>query len=577
MVMAVSAPAFAEAKIKCDETTGATRAELMQRDPNEVFGPGSCGGRGWDPQKAIRPQEGKGAGTRVGGANGFSYGAIQAPESPPGKQKADASVSREAITQGCNFPPRIQIGVPPRVSMGAGSCLDFLNDVFKDKNGNTNSAPPPTGVSPNDPCPAESDSTGAYGVKSPITAGAGVAAPCGGVVPTTATDLTLNANPTHFAAVSGNALWAYRKSGNSFATVLNGVKLPTYLCMKNTNDPNKGLNQNSVDLTPATDQMIAYNAADGFLSIRLSSRATMDGGLNPPFDETKPEKWLVLPLNASGVPQVPKNCDKETDFYKAPAGRRDIQIQPSTESGCEDYGYSATRFNAGTCKAVVGCTDKWVWRCQPDITDYLTAAAPVCPQAAGIPPSACTTSGATTDPSCDIITIKPAGAACADKTQYGVLNRPALYYPTGAAAKFYSISGRSALMAETTADTKLYTQSSTLIFVAPSAPSITLEEGGTLVLKDGSMLMMNPKAILSSGSASVTMSGGGQLLTAGGSLLQSFAANAIYAIPPALATNPLELRVGRSITLPAGYLIPTTPTVGSQPPYMRLPVDPLPQ
>ncbi|MBX9726848.1 MAG: hypothetical protein K2X09_06245, partial [Rickettsiales bacterium] len=345
--------------------------------------------------------------------------------------------------------------------------------------------------------------------------------------------------------------------------------------MKNVNDPNKGLNQNSVDLTPATDQMIAYNAGDGFLSIRLSPRETMDGGLNPPYDASKPEKWLVLPLNASGVPQVPKDCDKETDFYKAPAGRRDIQIIASTELGCEDYSYSATRFNAGTCKPVVGCTDKWVWRCQPDITDYITPKAPVCPQAAGLS-SQCTTSGATPDTSCDIITLKPKGEACADKTQYGVLNRPALYYPTGSTAKFYTISGRTALMAETTADTLLYTQSSTIIFVAPSAPAITLEEGGTLKFKDGSMLMMNPKAILSSGSTNVTLPNGGQLVTAGGSQLQSFASNAIYAIPPGLATNPLELSVGRSITLPAGFLIPTTPTVGGQPPYIRLPVDPPP-
>jgi tRNA threonylcarbamoyladenosine biosynthesis protein TsaE len=107
------------------------------------------------------------------------------------------------------------------------------------------------------------------------------------------------------------------------------------------------------------------------------------------------------------------------------------------------------------------------------------------------------------------------------------------------------------------------------------ALSFTLEEGGTIIFKDKSMLLMNPKAIINARGTSVTLKGGGQLLTAGGNQLQAFVNDAIYAIPPAMG-NPLEVRVGRSITLPAGYLIPSTAAVGGQPPYMRLPVDPPP-
>lgn len=567
--------AFAAAAVDCEKVMTGERNDTITINPNDIT---TCMHRGWDPPVKWRPKDGKGAGTRVGGAAGFSYGAVQAPENPPGRQGANASISRAAITAGCNFPPRLRIG-SGGVSIASGSCLDFLNDVFKDNSGAVNSSPPPVGVPEDASCPAESDTTGVYGVKAPISGGS-VTAPCGGVVPTTSTDLTLNANPTHFAAVSGNFLWAYRKSGTGFATILNGVKLPTYLCLKNPTNPEKGLLQKTVDLTAALDQMIAYNASEGALSIRLKSRATMDAGFIPEYKDTDPEKYLVIPMNAAGVPQVPGNCATETSFYKAPVGRQDIQIQSATELGCESANFTATRFNAGKCKPIIGCTDKWVWRCQPDVTDVFGAAPPAapppCPQAAGIPPSTCSAAdaAASTDTSCDTITIKPSGAACADKTQYGILNRPGLYYPPGVTAKFFTLAGRSAVLAETNADTRLFTQSSTTILVRPSAPAITLDEGGTLILKGGAMLQMNPSATLNSGSGSVTLKGGGQLLSAGGSQLQSFSANAIYAIPAGMATNPLELRVGRSITLPAGFLIPTTPTVGAQPPYMRLPVDP---
>jgi hypothetical protein len=384
----ISSQALAAPKIDCEAVTKATRDELLLRDPNDVHGEGGCMKRGWDPQIAIRPKEGKGSGARVDGSGGISYNAVTAPENPPGRQGANASVSRNAITSSCNFPPRIKIGVPPSVSIPKGSCLNFLNDVFKDKNGQLNSSPPPTGVDASDACPAESDTTGAYGVKASIASGGSVAAPCGGVVPTSATEMTLNANPTHLAFTSGNFLWAYRKSGSSFSPILSGVKLPSYFCEKNTKNPNKGLTQNSVDLTPATDQIIAYNPGDGFLSIRLSSRATMDAGFNPPYDPSKPEKYLVIPLNAAGVPQVPKNCDKESTYYRDPVGGRDIQIIASNELGCDATSFSATRYNNGSC-GILGCNNDWVWRCQPELTNYRTASPPLCPQAGGIPPASC--------------------------------------------------------------------------------------------------------------------------------------------------------------------------------------------
>ena len=286
-------------------------AKIFPSNRNESFmahGPevDECMHRAADAPVQLRPNNGEGPGVRIGGAGGFSYGTVQAPESPPGEQKANASIGRDKILAACNFPPRVKIGVPPKVSIPSGTCLDFLNGVFKDKDGLTNSAPAPAGITPAAAaCPAESDTSGAYGTKVAIT-GSSIATPCGGLVPTSTSDQSLSVNASHLATTVNNAyfIWVYQKSGNQFALKGNSLKLPSYLCRKDK----LGIAQKTVDLTAPMEQMITYNPSARTIAIRLRSRATMNLAFIPEFDPSQPEKYLVLPLNAAGDPVLRGDC-----------------------------------------------------------------------------------------------------------------------------------------------------------------------------------------------------------------------------------------------------------------------------
>ena len=569
--MMLAPNAYAAATVDCDTIMATPATDTYKLNPLDVA---ACRRRGWDAPVSWRPKDGQGMGLRSDGARGYSYGAVSAPESPPGARNANASVSASAIRNSCNFPPRISIGIPPKVTIPAGSCFDFLNDLFKDNAGNLNSAPIPPGIPATDVCPADSDTAGIYGVKTSVAAGGTFPATCGATVPITTSNLVMDVNATNLASTEHGSylLWTYRKAGNGFALVQNAVPLPTYLCTKSTH----GLMQKTVDLTPPVSQMISYNPSAGFITIRLQTRASMDGNFIPIYDDTQPEKFLVIPLNAAGVPQVPPNCANEATYYRAPAGKQDIEIQSATLTGCEGFSFTPTPYNRMK-QVLVGLSlkwkDDWVWRCDTMIVSGPTA---ICPQAGGIPPAATCPGAATTsttDANCDMVTLRPTGAACAKKSLYAVLNRPTLYYPSGTTATYSTLSGRTAVMAQTAANTKLFAQANTIVNIQKTSPPLTFDEGGTLYLQGGSMLAVNPPMIVDTANSRVTMTGGGQLLSAGGTQIQKFPANTVYTIPSSLVTVPLEVHVGRSVTLPAGYLIPTTPAVGTEPPYMRLPID----
>ena len=198
--------------------------------------------------------------------------------------------------------------------------------------------------------------------------------------------------------------------------------------------------------------------------------------------------------------------------------------------------------------------------------------------------STCAPTSTTTDTNCDVVNMPvptPAAAVsassagssastaqCANMTQFSALNRPELYFPPGTSATFSTISGRTQLMAATIANSRLYMQSNTLVRVQATAPTLVLTEGGSITLSDNSMVLINAPATLYPGSASMTLTNGGQHVDAGGNLISTLSAGSSYA----LGAAPYKVSVGRSITLPVGYLIPTVPTTSGQAPYVQLPL-----
>ena len=343
-----------------------------------------CINRGWSaptgdsskPGSSWVPDEGKGPGITTGGAGGFSYGAVKAPESPPGSRNENASVSDDAINRSCYFPPRITFGSPPSISFPAGSCLDFLSGLFKDNHGTTTTTTTPTGVSGADLCPADSNNAGMYGVKNPATGS--IAAPCGAMVPIATAELTLNLNPTNLATTTSGSyyIWAYRKSGNNFAEQLRAVALPSYLCGATDSD---GFASKSVDLTPPTEQFITYQASDGFIAIRLQPRSTMPSTYIPRYVRGEPEKFLVLPLDGAGEPIVPRNCARNVgEYFREVTGtgiHQDLLVQSELIGGTACASVPPTMVNYPSCSTTTyskpRCTppkslsDYWIPICNP--------------------------------------------------------------------------------------------------------------------------------------------------------------------------------------------------------------------
>ncbi len=561
--------AFAQTTPDCATIMATTGDENIKKlNPADVA---ACSAhRGADPGPAMRPP----GGVKCCGAHGFDYGTIAAPESPAGARKAPASVSAAAIRNSCTIlPPRVAIGIPPQVSLPPGTCSDFLNNLFTDKTGTTNSAALAAGIT-DDSCPAETDTTGAYGVRQSVAGGKTLAQACGGTVPITTSDLVLNPNATSFAVIDDGSytISAYTKSGNQFVQTLNNVALPQILCQKSSHN----LMQKTVDLTAPMGQMISYNASAKSIAIRLKSRAEMDGNYIPVYVPGEVEKYLVLPLSATGVPQAPdlsQGCADQNTYFQPLSGLRDIEIVPAPSTDCTNYTFTPTPWNKmkDVCTLFNGCKwkDDWVWRCD---TTEVSGPTATCAEAQGLPTTAQACPPDDPSDSCDMVTITPDPTVCPNKTLFAVLARPTLYYPPGSTATFYSLPGRTAVMAQTAANTQLYAPANTIVNIGSTAPSLTFNEGGTIYL-NGAMLLAYAPAVVNAASGTVIMTNGGQLLTPGGSQLQKFPANTTYTIPGNYLQFPLEMHIGRTVNLPAGYMIPTTPTVGSQPPYIREPVD----
>jgi hypothetical protein len=620
-----AAPAYAQ-PVDCVAVKSLEKDRTLMAPPRDVR---QCQLRGEDPPVHWRYKDGKSRGTKVGGSGGFSYSAITAPETPPSSRNARASVTRQVIESACTFPPRLSVTFSPSPSVSLrGSCLAFLNGQFQARNEEPPS--PGLGATAADACPAETDTTGAYGTRTPITTGGTVATPCGGMLPSSNSELVITNNATHVAVIDSNRfhIKIYARVGAAFQ-LTQDVPLPSYLC-RPVGFGDAMIMERSFDLTPPTAQIITFNAASGSLVIRLRPRDSMPSHFIPPHVGGDPELFLTLPVDGSGLVTVPPDCTDETGLmrqYGATGARQDIRIQPdpTTISECEVTTVGPTAFNDATvltCRptatlnaALNRCidnltgldspaatvADNWVTVCPdstppaPPYTGPRTRNAPnlplatgtcpacTCPQSAGLPPPP------TCDPAafnCDVITIPTTSAACsangAQSLQFGVLNRPNLHYPEGSSATLRRVVDGSpsastpAAMAVTVANTRFYTLPQSIFLLEQTAPVITVNEGGTVTLRDGSILIMNPSATITSSNGRFTMTGGGQRVSSGGLQMQSFAPGTTYAPGAALVQYPIRVQVSRSATFPAGLLFPSMPSTPALPAHIRMPAAPLP-
>jgi hypothetical protein len=493
-----------------------------------------CIKRGWDAPITCRKDEGQSAGVTVGGSSGFNHGTVQAPQNPPGAMGAPPNVSASTIQRSFGYPP--WPGFPCMVA-GIDLCAAGLTAF-----------PPPD---PNDPCPAKSDTSGLYGVKQPVTAGTATSLPCGGALPLTITQMTLNKNPERLAVTKYGdfSLWLYEKTSAGY--VLKGgkeVKLPKFLCKNAPIDPSTGKpkvimvpdlshpgkmkeRDKTVDLTAPIAQMITYGAGETSITLRLKSReesavpgAPTNGNMIPAYNENDPEKYLIIPIQG-GALKVPENCAEDKDHYKDVSSMKaDIVIESATGEGCEG------------------------------------------------PPSFC--GSVPPDPApeatCDVAVVQPkgtfSGTVCDGKTQLIVLDRPNLLYPPGTTVTPTSIEKREAVLAPTVEKNQIWMQKDTIVRFGKTSPPVTLNEGGILALKNGTTLDMQAPVTINAATGTLTLTGGALLKAEDGSLIQKIGSGNYTPPNPVL---PFTVNVKRSMNLPhgQGYMVPTQPK-----PYAQLPI-----
>lgn len=387
MAIALALPSYANAVplVDCNAVKSIDNRENFKADDKDVA---TCIGRAADPPKEWRYKDGKSGGVKADGAGGFSYGGAAPPEAaaggawvpgtgpgtgwmPPknavGKANRGpngASVPKKVMQAACSFPPPIKLS-SGGVSIAAGSCWDFLNGLIKEKPADP-LPPTPLGIDPTMVCPAEVDNTGIYGDKQVTSAGGlfptGPSASCGGMLPMTISNITLNRGADRFIATEEGyyAIFYYRKVGANFTGTVSPIKLPSYLCRPKVNPDGTVIWVKSVDLTAPIVQMITYNPSMGKLSIRLKSRAAMPGNFMPPYDPNVPENYLNIPLAIGGGPITIPDCADELKYYGPPVGRRDIEVIASPEEGCNQPEFAKTaNFNiyknpmSGTYQKVV--------------------------------------------------------------------------------------------------------------------------------------------------------------------------------------------------------------------------------
>ncbi len=540
------------AAVDCDKVLNRDCRRDVTMDPKDVV---QCMERGYDPPLKCRADEGKGMVT-VGGSSGFSYGTVQAPQNSPGAMGANPSVGASTIQRSFGFPP--WPGFPCKLPGGYDLCASGVT-------------PLPT-PNPNDPCPAKNDVSGLYGAKQPVTGGTALSLPCGGALPLTSYQTTLNKNPDRLAVTeySTNPTYDpfyirfYEKSGNTYKLKPASAQeaawaLPKFLCkdapldangkpmviMKldpQTNDPfHQTERDKTVDLTPPIAQMIAFSPSDTSITLRLRSRnkplstkpedMSKHGQMKPKYNPDDPEKYLIIPI-VGGVPKIPPRCSEDKDYYKEiSSSRADIVIESAVLDECE-----------GTPAVCAGQS---------------TVPAP--------------------EETCDVVSIglnaSNAPTGCVGKTQLMVLDRPNLLYPPGTNVTPLPIEGlananppeppRTAVMAPSTEKSKIFMQTDTIIRLGKTAPPITLTEGGILAMKDGTTLVMDAPATVDAAAGKVILTSGGKLKAESGSLIKQVTGT----YTPVNPVLPFTINVKRSMDMPVGYELPTQIK-----PYAQLPI-----
>ncbi len=512
--------AFAVDTADCASVLGVSKNKSFQSDPKDVQ---QCIMRGYDPPANWRPNNGKSPGVNVSGARGFSYGSVAAPENSPGKVGAGSSVSSDFMS--------------------------FINKFF---GSSTNSGKTSDGKNI---CAVSSDATGLYGAVVGLAPG-DTPFSCGSAVSLTSyeSSLTANANSLALASNGEYKIWVYQQSGSAFhASMPNPVILPQHLYHKEMDCTGSGGGGGGgdggggggdascvykcipVDINPPVSQVITYNnsTADEFMVHLISTKKGMANISALAPDPSTPEKYLRIPLDpATRQPKVPTEaeCPLVEDYYReVDSVKADFVMYPAVSIACP-----------------------------------ISSTAPCTGAASTVSPNA----------SCDTLAIypkgSPSGVVCDGKIQYMVLDRSTLLYPPGGVASFDTIDGFPYMLARSSTDSVLYAQSKALLQLFPTAPPMTLNEGGMIAMTDGSKLIMQAPVTVYAASNRVMLTGGGALINRAGSLVLLIPANTMYSLPGPII--PLRMQLGRSVTLPAGYLLMTQPT-----PTARLPIDPPPR
>lgn len=502
-VLLFAATAHAQAT-DCEGMKSIDRRETWKADDLVVP---KCIFDGADPPVEWRENEGRSPGINVGSTGGFVVGSRQAPDRPPGRVGANASVGSGMFKFTMKFPP--WRGFPCQLPGGKDIC------------GGDNSGGGGGGSGTTVSC-AMAAAIAEMGGRQPITGSESMPLSCGGALPLTTYQLTLNPSASGLLATEAGShnVWSYAASGRSFTQNSGaGARLPTYLCRKNSD----GEWVKSVDIPPATAQMITYGSSSR-IAVRLQNANPAE--VTTPFSNAsgEPEKYLIIPVRGS-TPQIPGDCADEEVYYRPIDSVTDaLLIQSATTPGCEG--------DASECG------------------------------------SASTTPTATS--TCDTVTLDPTSgntgsSSCEGKTLIAVIDRPNLVYSPGSTASFGSMQGRTAVMATAPATSRIYAQYDTIFYMGAGGQQFTLPDGGELKLRDGSILEMNAGARVRAASRQVLLVGGGTVRTQGGVLVQTIPANTAYS--PA-ADLPYAVRVNRSIELPSGYSLPTQPS-----PYMQVPIS----